>query len=475
MIASILFTTPSTPGPLAFSMIGIGGGLFTTSDHPTVNVVAGTAASFKVSAPASVTAGANATITVQALDASLPTPMPTAYAGGQVKIQLGIADNKGASITPTSFAGSTQTFSPSPSSVLVTLPASATGTYTFNATFYVAAQQGITVTETKPVPDATGTRALTVVPGPAATITFDSITDASPDLALPNPTVGKNFVSSFHVNDQYMNQTSTAPGDVTFTANGPGSLTAVTSTPATPTADGTFTDTYSAPSLSVQFTVTLTTTRTTSSLSSPVDASGTTASFVVNQPGFLGTSNYATHTDGSTNCTLGAALPICGIANLPHGANGQVSLAEQVCTDVTGLCAPSNVTKPLVLTVTGNFNDSFGHPLYSNVSPASETLTCLAAVCKPRPDDGGVIANSDEERLEDFSDFPLYIQLTHSEGFVVVPSCQVIPTGEDSTLVPATTIPTGDSACVDVASITRNTAGDVSFTVLFVDDPKTHP
>ena len=38
--------------------------------------------------------------------------------------------------------------------------------------------------------------------------------------------------------------------------------------------------------------------------------------------------------------------------------------------------------------------------------------------------------NSDEERLEDFSDFPLYIQLTQTEGFVVVPSCQVIPAGE---------------------------------------------
>lgn len=473
--ATIMFTTPATAGPLVFGMLGIGGGIFTTTDKPTVNVVVGDAASFQVTAPAVVTAGATAAVTVQALNlANAATP----YLGGQVKVQLG-TDDGGASIAPTSFSGSTQTFSPSPSSVLVTLPASATGAYTFKASFHVAGQQGLTVTETKPLPEATGTSTFTVLAGPAATITFDSIKDVSASPALPNPTVGKNFVAAFHVNDQYNNQASTAAGDVSLSATGPGSLTAVTSTPASSTVDGAFTDTYSAPSPSVGFTVTLNTTSATSSLSSPVDASGTTATFVAGVAGSLGTANFnPPNGDGTSNCTLGSTLPICGFANLPNGANGQVSLAEQVCTDVTGLCAAGAATTPLVLTVTGNFKNSTGAPLYSFAKPASETLTCLAAVCQHRSDDSGAVANLPEESIEDFWDFPLYIQLTHTEGFAQVPACQVVPTNENDVL-PASggIIPEGNTvgACVDVTTIVRNAAGDVSFTVLFVDDPKTHP
>jgi len=475
VIASIMFTTPATAGPLAFGMIGIGNGIFTTTDHPTVNVVVGDAASFQVTTPAIVTAGATAAVTVQALNvANAPTP----YLGGQVKIQLG-TDDGGASIAPTSFVGPTLNFPGPPSYVLVTLPASASGAYTFNATFHVAGQQGLTVTETKPLPEATGTGAFTVVAAAAAKITFDSITDITSPIALPNPTVGKNFVVSFHVNDQYNNQASTAPGDVTLSANGPGSLTAVSSTQASSTADGTFTDTYSAPSLSVTFTVTLNATSAQSSLSSPVDASGTTANFTPNVPGSLGTANFvAPNGDGSSNCTLGSTLPICGFANLPKGANGQVSLAEQVCTDVTGLCGAAGATTPLVLTVTGNFKDAKNVALYSYGSPASETLTCLAAVCPHRSDDTGVIPKTSEEQIEDFWNYRLYIQLSQTEGFAQVPGCQVVPTDENDVLPSSGgMIPDGNTvgACVDVTTIVRNAAGDVSFTVLFVDDPKTHP
>jgi hypothetical protein len=487
VMASIKFTTPSRPGPLVFPMIGIGGGIFTTSDKPTVNVVAGTAASFRVTAPASVTAGATAPITVQALN---PSNVATPYIGGTVKIQLGSDDNR-ASITPTSFSGSSATFAGTPPSVLMTLPASSTGAYTFNATFYSAAQQSVTVTETKPLPDATGTAALTVVSAPATAIVFDSIKDVSSTPALPNPTIGQPFVSSFQVTDSFGNLASTASGDVVLSASGPGSLTAISATPASPTQDGTFTDSYSAAAPSVTLMVTLQTTNAnaTATRSTPIDASGTAATFTPGKYGSLGTANFSKpNSDGSSNCALSTDLPICGQTILPNGANGQVSLAAQACTGIdtgNGLCAGESGTAPLVLSVTGNFKDpTSGLPLYSYAHPASETFTCMSSLCRHRlNDDPAQIYNSSEESIEDYLDYPLFIHLSQTDGFVQVPACQVVPSSESGPLPSANGIP-GDNtvgACVDVTSIVRNVTtgsphyGDVSFTVLFVDDPKTHP
>ena len=130
------------------------------------------------------------------------------------------------------------------------------------------------------------------------------------------------------------------------------------------------------------------------------------------------------------------------------------------------------------MTVTGNFKTPGGAPLYSFASPASETLTCLAAVCPHIKDDSGVIDNSSEESIEDYSSFPLHIQLTQTEGYALVPACQVVPSTENGDLPASGGVIPPDNpigACVDVTTIVRNTSGDVSFTVLFVDDPKTHP
>jgi len=487
--ASILFTTPAKPGPLAFSMIGIGRGLFTTSDHPTVNVTTGQASKFAVSVPATVTAGTPATFTVQALDASSPTPLPTPYAGGTVTIALGTDDSShGAQITPTSFTGGPSAFTGSPSMVAVTLPRSATGAYTFSALLTAAGQQSITVTETKPAPDATGTAPFTVAPAPAANIYFDSIKDTSGSPPLPNPTVGKPFVSSFHVTDVYGNPAYTNLSDVTLGAAGPGTLTPISATTASPSQDGTFTDSYSAPSTSLLLTVTLTSAspQASASLSTPVDTNAVSKVFTTGPTGAgsLATANFAPpNQDGTSNCDLTATSPVCGQTTLPNGANGQVSISEQLCTDASGQCAvQGNGSTPLVLSVAGNFKDSSGLPLYTDGTPASEVVTCAASQCPALNDDGGILANSNEESIEDFTSFPLYIQLSQTEGYVHVPSCQVIPTDPDA-LVAATTIPPGSSpqACVDVHSIVRNVTpdsghfGDVSFTVYFVDDPKTHP
>jgi hypothetical protein len=496
---SIMFTTPSTAGPLVFGVIGIGGGLFTTTDKPTVNVVTGAAASFAVSAPASVGAGKTAHLTVQALDTTMAA---VPYAGGQVRIQLGADDTQspqtplaGASITPTlPTAGATAPFSGSPSSVVLTLPPSASGTYSFDAIFHIAQQQSVTVTETKPLPDATGTAALVVVPGDLVSITYDSVADSSSTPALLHPTQNKSFVSSFHVADAFGNFGSTAPADVSLSATGSGTLTPVSATGASPTQDGTITATYSLPAVSVTLTVTLLTvlpTNPTSSLSTPIDADATSALFVPGPTGAgtLATSNFnPPNPDGSSTCDLTAVTPVCGQTNLPNGANGQVSIAEQFCTGIdtsNGLCAGPSGGAPIVLSVTGNFKDPLGQPLYSNASPASEVLTCKVTVCPHRADDSPqYVYYNDEERVEDFRDFPLYIQLTQTEGFVLVPPCQAVPTNEFSTLLPpdpASPIPPGESACVDVSKTVRNITpgspnrGDVSFTVLFVDDPKSHP
>jgi len=485
--ASILFTTPAKPGPLAFAMIGIGRGLFTTSDHPTVNVVTGLASKFAVSAPSTVTAGVPATFTVQALDASTPVPQPIPYAGGAVNIQLGTDDSShGAQVTPTSFGGGASAFTGSPSTIAVTLPPSATGAYTFSAVLTAAGPQSITVTETKPAPDATGTAPLTVAPAPAASIFFDSIQDSSSNPPLPNPTVGKSFVSSFHVTDIYGNPAYTNLSDVTLGATGPGSLTPISATTASPSQDGTFTDSYSAPSTGVVLTVTLTSAspQSAAALSTPVDSNAVSAVFSPAKPGSLGTANFvAPNSDGSSNCDLNATSPVCGQTILPHGANGQVSISEQLCTDSSGQCAvQGNGATPLVLSVTGNFNDSTGAPLYSDTSPASEVVTCAASQCPAFDDDGQVLANIPEESIEDFVSFPLYIQMTPAAGYVTVPSCQVIP-ANPAQLVSVQAVTQGSSpqACVDVASIVRNVLpnsghyGDVSFTVYFVEDPKTHP
>lgn len=482
--ASIMFTTPVTPGPLAFGMIGLGGGLFTTTDHPTVNVVTGTAAHFLVSAPATLTAGTPAAVTVQAVDGGFA---PTPYAGGTVQVQLG-TDDAGATIVPTSYPGPTSSFSGTPSRVALTLPASASGAYSFTSVLTVAGPQSVTVTETRPAPDATGTAGLVVVPGPAAHIFFDSITDASASPPLPNPTAGQLFVAQFHVTDVYNNMAATAPGDVALSASGPGSLTAISATPATPTTGGSFTDSYGTPALSVLMTVTLTTVSPTVSatLTTRVDANAAAATFTPGTPGVLGTTNFAPpNPDGSSNCPLSDTNPVCGQTILPNGANGRVVISEQPCTDSSGECAPTqeNGGKPLVLSISGNFKDANGNALYTYEAPATEVVTCESAQCPALADDGdGSLANSPEEAIEDFDSFPLFIQLTQTDGYAQVPSCQAIPS-DPANLVSADTIPQGNTvgACVDVASIVRNVDvesphyGDVSFTVLFVDDPKTHP
>ena len=106
-------------------------------------------------------------------------------------------------------------------------------------------------------------------------------------------------------------------------------------------------------------------------------------------------------------------------------------------------------------------------------------------MCPHRSDDSGVVANAPEDSIEDFWDYPLYIQLTQTGVFAQVPACQLVPATENGALPPSGgVIPNPNpnfpdvnpiGACADVTTIVRNASGDVSFTVLFVDDPKTHP
>lgn len=464
--STISFTAPSTPTTLTFKLIGIGGGLFTTNDAPTVTVVPAHPAAFTVSVPSGAQAGTPTTVSVTAVDSS-GTAMP--YAGGPVLVSLGTADPM-ATIGGGSFSGG--------SPVSLSLPPSATGSYSLPATFFKAiGSQSVTVTEDAATPATGSSPTFAVAPGPAAQIIFDSITDDSTP-PLPSPAINKSFHAAFHLLDAYGN-VAPSPGLVTLSAPAGFSLS---STPVTaPSGTGSIAGTFTAgPIGSVLLTVTADGVSLPASLSTTLLAAGASASLTPDISGSL---------------AAGGAT-----ADLVHGADGTVTLTVGSCA--TGTTCPSGVE----LDLAGNFKSN-GDPLYSFASPGQVSWTC--STCAHQDDgnqtnyvwnyncqksscrgDGSLFGEREVE--EDFNSFPLFVSLKQADGtytsYAQAPRCVPLPTYSTSATDRYTLLhqtgqivnPAAQQAgfCIDVNAITRvgNVfSGALTLPVLFVEDPKMRP
>ncbi|HEY7856994.1 MAG TPA: hypothetical protein VIC82_00715 [Candidatus Nanopelagicales bacterium] len=462
--STISFTAPSSPTRLTFKLIGIGGGVFMTSDAPTVTVVPAHPAAFTVSAPSGAQAGTPTTVTVTAVDSS-STAIP--YAGGPVLVSLGTADSL-ANIGSRSFSGG--------SPVSLTLPPSTTGSYTLPATFFKAVgAQSVTVTEDAATP-ATGTSpTFAVAPGPATQIVFDSITDDSTP-PLPSPAMNKSFHAAFHLLDAYGN-VAPSPGLVTLSAPAGFSLssTPVTAASGTGSIAGTFTAGTIGP---VVLTLTADGVPTPATISTTLLAAGASASLTPNIAASL---------------TAGGAS-----SDLVQGANGDVTLTAGACTTSVASCLSG-----VQVELDGNFKGADGQPLYSDAAPAQVSWTCATACPHQDETRGNYLWNynclwsscmghgslfGEREVEEDFNDFPVYVSINKDGAdtpFAVAPRCVPLPAWNASPSQRAALLhetgtivnPVAQTAgfCVDVNAITRadnSYTGALTIPVLFVEDMK---
>ena len=477
LIASITFTTPSSPTSLPFKMIGIGNGIFTTTDVPTITVIAGDAADFTITAnPAATTsvAGQTQAFTLQSQNVN---NVNVPYAGGEVRVELGADDPWPATLavgggTPVAFAPKLNPVSNATKyAVLPVLPASATGTYTLNIQFFAAGPTSIAVNDTTKT-SVKGVLPWTVLAGPPASVGLDSIKDGSTTPSLPNPVKLKNLVASFHLSDQYNNPTMLQSSSVSLSAGGPGVLSAQTlvgpNLGVDPPTLGTLTTTYSQSVPPVNFQLLLTPGGALSNVvASPVDGSGTASVFQPTVAGGL--------TD-TTNCTLSLTDPVCSSASFPNGANGQVNLVQQLCVTSTDipLCG-ANPGKPVITLVQGDFTDGLGGNLYTRSSPASMTITCLVSACID-PEDGDFATDQSAEDVQEaihaypghaISSAPWSGDPTPAWQTLV--ACQV-PSGPGGNIIPSNQI-----FCSDHASYHLDSQGNLSFTIKYLVDPRGGP
>ena len=215
MTASISFTTPDSPTSVPFSFIGIGGGLFTTNDTPSLTVVSGQAATLTVTGAAggtSLTASESGSFTLQTYNA---TGQKVPYAGGPARISLG-TDDAQAKLT---LGSTTVPFSAKsgnvPSYADITLPASSTGTYPFSVQFFAAGGSSVTAS-IDGLTDWTY-EPVTVSPGPAASLVLGQTTDVTASGAF---TAGDTIDVPVRVKDAYGNILPLTASSVVLTQNG---------------------------------------------------------------------------------------------------------------------------------------------------------------------------------------------------------------------------------------------------------------
>ena len=473
LIASITFTTPSSPTSLPFKMIGIGNGIFTTKDVPTITVIAGDAADFTITASPTATSSVAGQTQAFTLQSQNVNNVNVPYGPGQVRVELGTDDSLatlalGAG-TPGLFAAPV---SPETKySVLLSLPASSTGTYTLNIGFFRAGPTSIAVNDTTKT-SVKGVLPWTVLAGPPASVGLDSIKDGSTTPSLPNPVKLKNLVASFHLNDQYNNPTMLQGSSVSLSAGGPGVLSAQAlvgpNLGVDPPTLGTVTTTYSLSVPPVNFQLSLSPGGALSNLvASPVDGSGTASVFQPKVAGGL--------TD-TTNCTLSLTDPVCSSASFPNGANGQVNLVQQLCVTSTDipLCG-ANPGKPVITLVQGDFTDGEGGNLYTRSSPASMTITCLVSACID-PEDGDFATDQSAEDVQEAIDaYPGHAISSAPWSGDPTPAWQTLVACQVPSEPGGNIIPSDQIFCSDHASYHLDSQGNLSFTIKYLADPRGGP
>lgn len=451
---SISFTTPATAQALKFSFIGIGGGVFTTTDTPTLNVVSGDAADFTLTPTTSnsFTAGGTIGLTLQARRMD-NTNGP--FSGGAVRFSLGTDDAR-AVLT---YAGVDYPYTSSPTSVDITLPASTSGTYPLTLKLVAAGNNSLTALKVGSSPEVKGSYApITVNPGVPTTLTLKALKDTSQTPSLANPAQGQEFTVTYELTDQYGNDTTRLGKTVALVANqaGLGAQTVTDPVLGQNSAPGTIVTTFASPTNNLVLTGQLNGT--------PFNSLTT----IVTGPGDAGTL-------GGTGLSL--AVPGAS-ANFPAGT-GNASLVLEQCDPQSTIECTST---PNVLAITGDFVIG---------SPASGVITCSLADC-PRQygwTDGDHdwfcdwnqenCYGDDDEWKESGPGEVLHIDYSRPYADSVVYKGAGQATNDANApwkvLKPCdagNTIPAGEVVCRDLGSYTRADDGTLSVTVYFLIDPK---
>ena len=278
----------------------------------------------------------------------------------------------------------------------------------------------------------------TVVAGPPAVLTIDSVTDESGAGVL---TKNSPFDVVVTARDGYGNPTAYT-GTVSLTSSGGagnslGQLAGTTSV--------TFSGQATAVAVGTTYTgygngVTLTAS---ASPLTPGTSSIDVALFATAQnsaPGQNTTVNNAACTDATPQ------VPTCSTLILPNGANGKITLSQGACNPFL-TCLTGSQNQALLVDAKANLTDpATGKPLYTRNSPATVQLRCDKTLC------GGGGTNS----------FPIAFEPTGSGTFQIAPACP--SKGR---------IGANQTFCQDFTQNHRDNAGDLVAYVLFLDDLKT--
>src|SRR3954447_14134092 len=170
------------------------------------------------------------------------------------------------------------------------------------------------------------------------------------------------------------------------------------------------------------------------------------------------------------------------VANLSNGATGPVTLTIGPCIPDATMSCVGALTE---FSLTGNFKDGNGAPLYSNAVPASVSWTCNEQVCPSGAFVPG-LTTATQLQVQEFLAHTMYVSLRNPNGtyqpFAPAPACNGVtgaplPTG---TINPQAT--GGRKFCVDVGAIRRaneqcqatcsSWSGPLTLPVLFVEDPR---
>jgi len=487
--SSVRFTTPAAPTSLAFKFLGIGNGLFTTTDTPTISVIQGVAGSFCVTPPGNLVAGATASFTVQAIsdgsECGNVAVKKIGIAATSLNVKFNTDDSQGgiaAGIVGGPLTGGTNLAFP--------LPASSTGLYTFTGTFTAAGTQSIRVATATAGGNSTG---FTVSPSVANKIVVNRVAPKNP--GAMSLTAGAVFTTSYEVTDAFGNVILTPFKDVsisvtggTFTktgtgtdpvAGGPGANPGDTIAPVDGTVDGAFDG--SGPqtlTASVGTAVSSTPITVTSGGTSVTFAAASTGSAILfpGVPAVINTAPCDPTVPGTT----------CAESSLPNGAVGAVTFDVLSCAGVTvGVCQRATDGNNLVdleglFTVPAQGNTP-ARELYSAIDPASITLHCTATDCPPINDDGSSDDNTQHEqvpgqdqRVDDFTKYAPFAQLSSEPALAKVGPCQPASTILEygPAIPPFSSVPGPRQVCVDVNSFVRDSVGNLSATLYYYEDFK---
>jgi hypothetical protein len=487
--SSIRFTTPAGPTMLAFKFLGIGNGLFTTTDAPSINVISGVAASWCVQNPGNVVAGTTKTFTVQAVsdgnECKFVSSKSIGVAATTMTVKFKTDDSAGGIVAGTS-AGPLS----GGSTITVALPPSSTGLYTFTGTFVTAAlNQSIDAA----TPTAAGNSGgFDVSPDVPATVTVKSVLDKA--TGTTSLAKGAVFVTTYTVADRFSNPILTPSTAVsidvsggTFTRTGganpfPGAPGANPGDLAIPATDGTVEGTFSGSgaqtlTASVGKVVSTTTVTVPSAPFAATFAAAASGSAVLvpNTPADIVTTGFTPGTAGPS-CTVGTT---CAGISLGFGGSGTASFAMNTCTDAN-IATSCGGTDTIVANLTASLKDANGKPLYDALNPAHMTYVCPQTRCDHVEGIAEALRDHStyEESVEDFNAHPFLFVLSGSTTVQTAVDCA---TGSTHLSLPdehlidpgsVTTLPGTARSCVDVHNLVRTGNGDLIYEVYFYDDYK---